>query len=103
MRRKGNHKAMKKTRTESDSIGQMEVDADAYYGVQTLRAVTNFPITGEKMSPVFIRNLALIKKACAITNLEAGVLTKEKKEAMRLAAKDRGISRREVYAALLRE
>ena len=51
------------TRLEADSIGTMEVPAEAYYGVQALRAKQNFPITGTKLHPVFIRNLAQIKKA----------------------------------------
>ena len=46
------------TRLEADSIGTMEVPAEAYYGVQALRAKQNFPITGTKLHPVFIRNLA---------------------------------------------
>ena len=56
------------TRLEADSIGTMEVPAEAYYGVQALRAKQNFPITGTKLHPAFIRNLAQIKKAAAITN-----------------------------------
>ena len=50
------------TRLEADSIGTMEVPAEAYYGVQALRAKQNFPITGTKLHPAFIRNLAQIKK-----------------------------------------
>ena len=50
-------------RMESDSIGTMEVPKEAYYGVQTLRAKQNFPITGQSLHPVFIRNLAKVKKA----------------------------------------
>ena len=42
-------------RLESDSIGTMEVPEDAYYGVQALRAKENFPITGTKLHPVFIK------------------------------------------------
>lgn len=49
-------------RLESDSIGTMEVPEDAYYGVQALRAKENFPITGTKLHPVFIKNLAKIKR-----------------------------------------
>ena len=55
-------------RLESDSIGTMEVPEDAYYGVQALRAKENFPITGTRLHPVFIKNLAKIKRAAAITN-----------------------------------
>ena len=59
------------TRLEADSIGTMEVPAEAYYGVQALRAKQNFPITGTKLHPVFIKNLAQVKKAAAITNNNA--------------------------------
>lgn len=68
---------MTKTRLESDSIGTMAVPADAYYGVQSLRAKQNFPITGTKLHPVFIKNLAQVKKAAAITNFDAGLLTED--------------------------
>lgn len=58
-----------KTRMEADSIGTMEVPEEAYYGVQALRAKENFSITGAPMNPVFLENLARIKKAAAITNV----------------------------------
>ena len=61
-------------RVESDSIGSMQVPADAYYGVQSLRAKENFHITGQRMHPVMITCLAVIKKAAAITNARAGKL-----------------------------
>ena len=64
-------------RLESDSIGTMEVPEDAYYGVQALRAKENFPITGTPVHPVFIKNLAKIKRAAAITNRKAGKLKPE--------------------------
>lgn len=56
------------TRIEADSIGQHAVPVDAYYGVQSLRARENFPITGQSLHPRFIQSLAYVKKACAITN-----------------------------------
>ena len=62
------------TRIEADSIGTLEVPAKAYYGVQTLRAKHNFNITGRPLHPVFINNLARIKKAAAMTNMAASVL-----------------------------
>ena len=61
-------------RLESDSIGTLEVPIKAYYGVQTLRAKHNFNITGRPLHPVFINNLARIKKAAAMTNMAANVL-----------------------------
>ena len=71
-----------KTRVESDSIGSMEIPEDAYYGVQTLRAKQNFPITGLRMNDHFINSLAEIKKAAAITNCEAGTLDRTKANAI---------------------
>jgi len=62
------------TRTETDSLGPVQVPAEAYWGAQTQRAVQNFPISGLQLPPPFIRALALIKKACAQTNLEMGLL-----------------------------
>lgn len=64
-------------RIESDSIGSMEIPQDAYYGVQTLRAVENFQITGHKIHSVFIKNLVLVKKAAAITNMKTNSISKE--------------------------
>ena len=71
-----------KTRMEADSIGTMEVPEDAYYGVQALRAKQNFPITGNKLHPVFIKNLARVKKAAAITNRKAMTLPTDKSDAI---------------------
>lgn len=73
----------KKTyRIEHDSIGTKEVPADAYYGVQTLRAYENFYITGLKMQPELINSVAQIKKAAAITNFEVGELDKKRTDAI---------------------
>lgn len=65
---------MMRTRTEADSIGVMEVPAEAYYGVQALRAKENFPITHQQLHPEFIKSMAKLKKAAAITNRDAGLL-----------------------------
>ena len=70
------------TRKESDSIGTLSVPIDAYYGVQTLRGYENFKITGQTMNKTFIKNIVLIKKACAITNLFAGNITEEMENAI---------------------
>lgn len=64
-------------RLESDSIGEMEVPGEAYYGVQALRANENFPITGNSLNPDFIKNMARIKRAAAITNMRGGRLKPE--------------------------
>ena len=70
------------TRLESDSVGTREVPGEAYYGVQSMRAQENFRITGHQMDPEFLRNLAQVKKAAAITNRGAGMLDSEKSEAI---------------------
>ena len=62
------------TRIERDSMGEMEVPADALYGASTQRAVLNFPISGQRFPRQFIRALALIKHAAAETNRELGLL-----------------------------
>ncbi|AKM05416.1 aspartate ammonia-lyase [Burkholderia pyrrocinia] len=63
-------------RTEHDLLGDREVPADAYYGVHTLRALENFPITGSPISvyPALIKALACIKQAAALANHELGLL-----------------------------
>lgn len=76
------------TRLESDSIGEMEIPENAYYGVQSLRARENFPITGTKLHPVFIKNLAQIKRAAAIVNRKAGRLKPEISYAIESAANE---------------
>ena len=70
----GADKEPKEYRVERDSIGEKKVPADAYYGVQTLRAMENFRITGLNLHPELINSLAHIKKAAAITNSEIGHL-----------------------------
>ncbi len=69
---------MKKQRIEQDSLGSVAVPAQAYYGVQTVRALSNFPISGEKNHPSLVRAYVLVKKACALTNRELGVLDKKR-------------------------
>ena len=76
------------TRTERDSMGPMEVPADAYYGASTQRAVLNFPISGLRFGRPFIRMLGLIKGAAARVNLELGLLDKRLAEAIAQAARE---------------
>ncbi len=61
-------------RTERDIVGDLSVPESAYYGAQTLRALENFPITGQRLCDEMIRSLVLIKKAAALTNREAKAL-----------------------------
>ncbi|GAX90483.1 aspartate ammonia-lyase [Effusibacillus lacus] len=77
---------MTNMRTEKDLLGTKEVPADAYYGIQTLRAVENFPITGIPPHKEMIRALAAVKKAAAIANCEVGVLKPEIADAIVQAA-----------------
>ncbi|NKB90009.1 MAG: aspartate ammonia-lyase [Acidobacteria bacterium] len=77
-----------KTRLESDSMGNMEVPADAYYGAQTQRAVLNFPISGRRFPRRFVRALGMIKMAAAEVNHELGGLSDDITEAIRSAARE---------------
>jgi len=61
-------------RIERDSMGELQVPADALWGAQTQRAVNNFPISGQPLPAAFIRALGLIKSACAEANLELEML-----------------------------
>ena len=69
-------------RVETDLIGSKEIEKDAYYGLQTLRAYENFNITGRRAQPEFIRSLAAVKKAAAITNCQTGELPEKIKDAI---------------------
>ena len=79
---------MIKFRTEGDSLGTMEVPANAYYGIQSLRARNNFGITGYKLSSTFIKSMAMVKKATSLMNLEAGVIEKDVADAMIQASEE---------------
>ncbi len=68
---------MSNFRLESDSIGEKQVPADAYYGVQSLRGAENFRITGQQVHPEMVKSLAHVKKAAALTNFRVGLLSKE--------------------------
>ena len=76
------------TRIERDSMGEMEVPADALYGASTQRAVLNFPISGQRFPRRFIRALALVKLAAADTNLGLGLLDADVAAAIAGAARD---------------
>ena len=67
-------------RTETDSIGNIQVDSDKYWGAQTQRSLQNFDIGFEKMPWEIIESFAVLKMAAAETNHELGVLNKEKME-----------------------
>ena len=77
------------TRTERDSMGEMQVPIDAYYGASTQRAVLNFPISDLRFPRQFIRALGQIKQAAALANEELGLV-------------EPGIAEARVHAALIR-
>ena len=62
---------------EHDSIGALNVPAEAYYGVQSMRAATNFQITHRPLHPVLIDSIVMVKKAAAITNEKSGKLNRQ--------------------------
>ncbi|MGB3177568.1 MAG: class II fumarate hydratase [Albidovulum sp.] len=63
---------MTQTRTETDSFGPLEVPADKYWGAQTQRSILNFPIGWERQPVAIVRALGVIKKACALVNIDQG-------------------------------
>ena len=75
-----------KTRLEHDLLGNRMVPADAYYGIQTMRAIDDFPITGLKIDRALIMAMAIVKKAAAHANMDIGLLPKEKAQAIMDAA-----------------
>lgn len=79
---------MTEYRTERDLIGEKKVPKDVYYGIQTLRAKENFPITGYRVHPEMIRALACVKKAAAMANRDIGVLDETIANAIITAAEE---------------
>jgi fumarate hydratase class II len=73
-------------RTEHDSMGDVQVPADALWRAQTQRAVENFPISGGTLEPEHIKAIAQVKSAAAKVNAQLGVIDKEKADAVRAAA-----------------
>jgi len=78
------------TRSEHDLLGDRAVPADAYYGIHTLRALENFPITGTSIAiyPALVNALACVKQAAAIANSELGLLDEKRAVAIRLACEE---------------
>src|SRR5690348_1639318 len=76
------------TRTESDSMGSIEVASDRYWGAQTQRSLHHFNIGQERFPRPLIRALGLLKKAAALANLELGRLGDDKARAIVAAADD---------------
>lgn len=66
---------MMESRTENDFLGALEVPADAYYGIHTLRASSNFPVSGLRVPPEMVHAMAQVKMACTRANVRAGLPT----------------------------
>ena len=75
-----------KTRTESDSMGKIEVPSNVYWGAQTQRSLLHFNIGRDTMPPELIRAFAILKKACALVNQDLGKLPADKAKLIAQAA-----------------
>src|SRR5262252_3808416 len=75
-------------RTERDSMGEMQIPDDVYYGAQTARAVENFPISGLRFSRRFIAGIGLIKWACAEINFGLGLVDEKREHLIKQAAQE---------------
>ena len=75
-------------RNEHDTLGEVKVPRDAYYGAQTQRAVENFPVSGLRLPASFVRAQTVIKRAAAKANMAAGGLSREIGEALVAAAEE---------------
>ncbi|HMK15936.1 MAG TPA: lyase family protein, partial [Methanomicrobiales archaeon] len=73
-------------RQEEDSLGTRDLPDEVYYGIQTLRAAENFPVTGMREPASLIRACALVKQAAALSNMELGALDRVRGEAIATAA-----------------
>jgi fumarate hydratase class II len=80
--------ADEKFRIEQDSLGEVSVPQDAYWGASTQRALANFPISGRRFPRGFIHALGLVKKAAAETNVALGLLEPKLAEAIRVAGEE---------------
>ncbi len=79
---------MTKTRKEKDSLGFVEVPAQAYYGAQTARAVSNYPISGMRAHSLLIRAMGMVKTAAAHANKELGLVEADRADAIAQAARE---------------
>ncbi|WP_432736907.1 aspartate ammonia-lyase [Maridesulfovibrio sp. FT414] len=75
-------------RIERDCLGEMEIPADAYYGIHTRRAMLNFPLSGLRMHARFIRAFAQVKEACAAVNVELSFMEERIGKAVITACRD---------------
>ncbi|MBI3404015.1 MAG: aspartate ammonia-lyase, partial [Acidobacteria bacterium] len=77
-----------KTRMEKDSLGERPVPADVYYGIQTQRAVENYPISGYRAHPKMIRAMGMIKKAAALANKDLKLIDAKRASAIVRASEE---------------
>ena len=75
-------------RLEKDSIGPKEIPSDVYYGIQTARAVENYPISGMRAHPTLIRAIGMVKRAAAEANKELGLVDAKQADAIMSAAQE---------------
>jgi aspartate ammonia-lyase len=80
--------ALQNLRLEKDSIGTKEIPADVYYGIQTARAVENYPISGMKAHPTLIRAFGMVKQAAAEANKALGLVDEKRADAMIRASQE---------------
>jgi aspartate ammonia-lyase len=80
--------AAQKLRLEKDSIGTKEIPAEVYYGIQTARAVENYPISGMKAHPTLIRAFGMVKQAAAEANKSLGLVDDKRADAIIRAAQE---------------
>src|SRR5436305_10605979 len=76
------------TRTEKDSLGTKEIPAQVYYGIQTARAVENYPISGMRAHPTLIHAFGMVKEAAAEANRELGLVDAKTADAIIQAARE---------------
>ncbi len=76
------------TRTEKDSIGTREIPANVYYGIQTARAVENYPISGMRAHPTLIKAFGMVKEAAAEANRDLGLIDEKRANAIIQAARE---------------
>ena len=88
-----------KSRSEKDSLGQLELPADVLYGINTHRSLANFPLSGRSITtwPDFIHAFATVKQATALANLEIGCLTAEQADAIFAACEEIKIGKHDAH------
>ena len=79
------------TRMERDTMGELAVPVEAYYGVQTARAIENFPISDFRFPRRFLRALGMLKKASALANMNLALLEKKLGEAIGISKERSGL------------